>query len=411
VKKEIYLVKDDKFNLESGPLSNLRVVELGTAVAGPMCGMLLAEMGSDVIKIEIPNRGDDSRYWGRTIKDESPYFIHYNRNKKSVTLNLRTEEGRTILKKIIERCDILIENYRPGVMDKLNLSYDDLRKINNRLIFCSISGFGQTGPYQKLGGYDAIIQAMSGIMSVTGEKEGPPLRVGVPITDILTAIYAAYAISLSLFVRERTGKGERIDVSLFDSAVAAMGQWISTYALLGTLPSRFGNKYPLIAPYEPFPTKDVPIVVATGSQQLWESLCKAISRDDLLSDDRFKTNEDRIQPQNRESLSALLSETFSKKGSEEWIHILRKVGIPSGPINTVDKVLNDPHLNMRGTFVDLDHPVLGKIKMTNVVPKLSNTPGKIKSSSPTLGQHTREVLLELGYSNKEIMHFSQKGII
>ncbi|MEM1525359.1 MAG: CoA transferase [Nitrososphaerales archaeon] len=393
------------------PLSNIRVIEFGTAIAGPMCGMLLGDMGADVIKIERPKVGDDSRHWGVLVKGESPYFLNYNRNKRSIALDIRSEEGRSIILKLVEKSDILIENFRPGVMERLKLSYNELSKINPKLIYCSVSGFGQTGPYSKLGGYDFIIQGMCGLMSVTGEPNGPPLRVGVPITDILTAIYAAFSILLALYTREKIGKGQRIDISLFESGVSSVSQWLSIYTASGIITKRFGNKYPIMAPYEPFPTKDGEILVAALNEELWSKLCKAINREDLLNDPRFKTNAERIIPENREALASILSEVFKQKTSQEWLKILWDAEIPAGPINTIDKLVDDPHLKERGDIVEIEHKTLGMIKLFGIVPKLSETKGEISKPPPLLGQHTIEILKELGYKDEDISELLKKGVI
>ena len=393
-----------------GALSGVRVIELGTAIAAPMCGMLLGEMGAEVIKIETPGRGDDARNWGDKVGGESLYFFHYNKNKKSCALNLKDERGREALKRLVARSDVLIENFRPGVMDRLGLSYEKLREVNPRLVYCSVSGFGQWGPYSQLGGYDVIIQGMSGLMSITGEPDGEPLRVGLPITDILAALYAAYSVALTLFWREKTGEGQRIDISLFEAAVGAMGQWISIYSGTGRVPKRFGNRYPLISPYEPIKTRDGYVIVAIGNEDLWRRFCKLIGREDLASDPRFATNQDRIKPENRSALLEILYSVMSGRDSRDWLKELWREGIPAGPINTVDKLLEDEHLRERGMFVNISHPTIGNITAVNVVPKLSAAGGSVKAPSPLLGQHTREVLKLAGYSDAEIDELVKAGV-
>ncbi|TLX97508.1 MAG: CoA transferase [Thaumarchaeota archaeon] len=397
--------------LKSGPLEGIRVLELGTAVAGPLCAALLGDMGADVIKIEAPDHGDDSRRWGTTVKGESPYFVQYNRDKRSIALDIRREEGRAILLKLVRRSDVLIENFRAGTMKRLGLSYPLLRRLNRKIVYCSVSGFGQTGPYSRLGGYDAIIQALSGLMSVTGEANGPPLRVGVPITDILAALYAAFSVTLALLARHRTKSGQLIDVSLFESGVSAVSQWITISNLTGATVRRFGNSYPLLAPYELFQTKDRPIVVAVGNDELWAKLCRIIEREDLVSDPRFRSNPDRIIPANREILTGILQQALIKRPSDSWVIALRDVGIPAGVINSVEDVAHDPQLRARGDFAEVNHSMLGKVEIVAALPKFSDTSGRIRLPSPLLGEHTDEVLRELGLSRREILGLRKSGII
>ncbi len=398
-------------DLNSGPLRDIKVVELGTAIAGPMCGMLLGDMGAEVIKIESPRKGDDSRHWGQTVQGESPYFIQYNRNKRSVALNIKSDEGRNILMKLMKESDVLIENFRPRTMEKLGLSYEKVSKVNPRLVYCSVSGFGQSGPYSELGGYDAIMQGMSGLMAVTGEEGGPPLRVGAPITDILAALYSAFAVSLAIIARERTGKGQWIDVSLFESGLSAVAQWITISALTGKPVRRFGNRYPLLAPYETFSTKDLPIVVGVGNEETWKRFCTAIQREELTNDSRFKTNANRIAPENRTALSKILQSIFLTKSARHWIDLLWGADIPSGTINSIEDLAKDSHLRSRGAFASVKHRSLGEISIVTSMPKLLDTPGSVRLPPPTLGEHTKEVLRELGFPNGEISALKSKGII
>ena len=397
--------------MKRSPLEGVRVLELGTAVAGPLCATLLGDMGADVIKIEAPDHGDDSRRWGTTVKGESPYFVQYNRDKRSIALDIRREEGRAILLKLVRRSDVLIENFRPGTMKRLGLSYGVLRRLNRKIVYCSVSGFGQTGPYNRLGGYDAIIQALSGLMSVTGEAKGPPLRVGVPITDILAALYAAFSVTLALLARHRTNKGQRIDVSLFESGVSAVSQWITISNLTGAPLRRFGNSYPLLAPYELFETKDRPIVVAVGNDELWAKLCRIIEREDLIADLRFRSNPDRILPVNRKVLTRILQQALLKRPSDSWVGAFREVGIPAGVINSVEDVAHDPHLRARGAFAEVNHPALGKVEIVAALPKFSETSWRIRLPPPRLGEHANEVLRELGLSRRDILELRKSGII
>src|SRR3989454_883042 len=403
--------KKSKTCLKSGPLEGIRVLELGTAVAGPLCAALLGDMGADVIKIEAPDHGDDSRRWGTTVKEESPYFVQYNRDKRSIALDIRREEGRAILLKLVKRSDVLIENFRPGTMKRLGLSYALLRRLNRKIVYCSVSGFGQTGPYSRLGGYDAIIQALSGLMSVTGEAKGPPLRVGVPITDILAALYAAFSVTLALFARDRTKGGQLIDVSLFESGVSAVSQWITISKLTGAPVRRFGNSYPLLAPYELFETKDRPIVVAVGNDEHWARLCRTIEREDLIADPRFRSNPDRILPANRKILIGILREALTKRPSDSWVGAFRDAGIPAGVINSIEDLAHDPQLRARGAFAEVKRSTLGKVEIVAALPKFSETPGRIRLPSPRLGEQTDGVLREVGFSRKEILGLRRSGTI
>src|SRR5438445_7814362 len=368
-------------------------------------------MGADVIKIEAPDHGDDSRRWGTPVKEESPYFVQDSRDKRCIALDIRMKEGRAILLKLVKRSDVLIENFRPGTMKRLGLSYPLMRRLNRKIVYCSVSGFGQTGPYSRLGGYDAIIQALSGLMSVTGEANGPPLRVGVPITDILAALYAAFSVTLALFARDRTKGGQLIDVSLFESGVSAVSQWITISKLTGAPVRRFGNSYPLLAPYELFETKDRPIVVAVGNDELWAKLCRIIEREDLIADPRFRSNPDRILPANRETLTGILQQALVKRPSDSWVSAFRDVGIPAGVINSVEDVAHDPQLRARGDFAQVNHSALGKVEIVAALPKFSDTSARIRLPSPRLGEHTDEVLRELGLSRREILGLRKCGII
>ncbi|MEM0383870.1 MAG: CaiB/BaiF CoA-transferase family protein [Candidatus Caldarchaeum sp.] len=392
------------------PLRGVKVVEVGTAIAAPLCTLILSEMGAEVVKVENTSQGDDARLMGRLVKGESLYFFHYNKNKRSLAVDLKTEKGREILTRLVEGSDVFVENFRPGVMKRLGLSYEDLRMVNKRLVYCSVSGFGQTGPYAGLAGYDIVVQAVSGLMSVTGFPDGEPLRTGIPVADILAAVNAAAAVCAALFQRERTGEGTYLDVSLFEAGVAAMGQWISTYVGSGELPTRFGNKYPAIAPYELFKASDGWLVVAVGNERHWRLLCSALGRMDLMEDPRFRDNQSRINPSNREVLAEELSKVFSARTVREWVDLLQRSGIPSGPVNTVKDLLEDPQVKARSLLAKVEHPRLGMMTAVRSVPFQAGGQAFCRPA-PLHGQHTEEVLKQLGYSSAEVEELERLGVV
>lgn len=397
--------------MPSGPLSDIKVVELGSAVSSPLCCLLLAEMGADVIKIEEPGAGDDSRTWGKKVNGESLYFAHYNRGKKSCVVNLKSQKGKEILERLVERSDVVVENLRPGALDKIGLGYDHLKSVNPRLIFCEISGFGDVASLREVAAYDIVVQAMSGLMSITGEPDGEPLRIGLPMVDVLTALFCAFSVSLALRWRDNTGEGQKVGVSLLGSALESVGQWISIYGGTKEVPSRSGNKYPLIAPYEPLKTRDGYVIVAVGTQGQWERLCGIIGTPELANDPRFASNQDRIRPDNRRALIEQLSGIFARRSTSEWAALLRKEKIPGGPVNSIDGIVNDAALHDARMIVDLDHPAMGKVPAAGLVPRFEKSPGKTLGPSPLLGQHTEETLLALGYGSSEISEMEQTGVV
>jgi len=393
------------------PLRGIRVLDLSRVLAGPYCSMMLGDLGAEVIKIEQPEVGDGTRQWGPPFKGgESAYFICLNRNKKSITINLKHPEGIKIIKELVKKSDVLIENFRHGMMDKLGLNYEILKKVNPKLIYCSISAFGSTGPYRDLPGYDFLIQAMGGIMSITGEPTGTPMKVPVAIVDVTAALYATSAILAALIYREKTGKGQKVETSLLEAQVAWLVNVGSNYLISGKVPKRYGNAHPNIVPYQAFKTKDEYIALAIGNDSQWKKFCELAGIKELAENSKFKTNPKRVE--NREELIEILNKVMLKKRGEKWIKLCRDNGIPCGPINTIDKVFSDPQVLNRDMVVEVNHPSAGKIKLAGIPMKLSHTPALIKTSPPLLGEHNNEILSNLlGYDEEKILYLRKEKII
>lgn len=397
--------------MAKGPLSGIMVIDLSRILAGPYCTMLLGDLGAEVIKIEAPGRGDDSRQWGPPwAGGESAYYLSINRNKKSITLNLKTEKGREILRKLIEKGDVLVENFLPGTMERWGLGYKEVCEINPRIIYCSITGYGQYGPYKNRPGYDFIIQAQGGIMSITGPVEGPPMKVGVAIVDVTAGLFAAIAILAALYERESSGKGQYIDIALIDSQVAWLINVASNYLISGDIPRRYGNAHPNIVPYELFKAKDGWFALGVGNDEQWQRLCQVIGCPEIAHDPRFATNPKRVE--NREELIPILQRIFQERRMDEWLTLLIEADIPCAPVNTIDQVLADPHVQARGMVLEVPHPTAGKVRLVGSPLKLSRTPVEIRSHPPLLGEHTEEVLINfLGYTKQEIAQLREEKVI
>lgn len=381
------------------PLEGITVLDLTRVLSGPYGTMLLADMGARVIKIEQPGKGDDTRAWGPPfLEGESAYFLSINRNKESVTLDFKTPEGRRILDRLIARSDVLIENFRPGTLDRIGLDYASLATQHPKLIMCSISGFGQTGPRRPEAGYDAVIQAEAGLMSITGGSDGPPYRLGVAIGDIVTGMFAAQGVLLALFARERTGRGQLVDIAMLDSVAALLTYQAAAYFATGTAPRRIGNRHPTIVPYETFSASDGEFVIAVGNDDLWRRFCTAAGLED---EERFATNRQRVTQY--DELKPILAEALRRDTRQGWLDRLKAAGVPCGSVRDIAELFADPQLAAREMIASVDHEAIGSLRLLGVPVKLSDTPGSVRTAPPTLGQHTEAVLKnDLGLSQREI---------
>src|SRR3989440_4776344 len=373
------------------PLSDVVVVDLSRVFAGPYCTMMLGDMGATVIKVEQPGKGDDTRQFGPPyVAGESAYYLGLNRNKYSITLDFNNPEHKKRLLEIVSSATVLVENFRPGALKRQGLDYESLRAINPGLIYCSISGYGHAGPYAMRPGYDFVAQAESGIMSVTGDIEGEPQRVGSPVADISAGMFACMSILAALHVREKTGEGQRIDISLLEAAVSLLGNVSSNYLISGEEAVRYGNGHPNIVPYQAFRTQDGYIVVSCGNDRIYQTFCHLLEREDLATDPRFATNPQRVR--NRKELVPILQEVFLQRKTDDWLTELRAVGIPCGPINTVSQVFSDPQLQARGFVWECEHPTAGTIKLSGSPIRLSETPTRLYKAPPLLGEDNDALL-------------------
>jgi len=400
------------------PLANIRILDITRALAGPYCTMMLGDLGADVIKVERPGVGDETRGWGPpfvgksygTYPGESAYFIAANRNKRSVTVNIQSVEGQEIIHKLAGISDVLVENYRTGDLDKLGLGYPDLHRPYPKLIYCSVSGYGRTGPYADHPGYDAILQAEAGMMSITGPVDGPPSRAGIPIIDITSGMFAATAILAALRARDLTGEGQLVDISLFDSHVALLTNVASNYLVGGEPPRRYGNAHPNLVPYDSFSARDGWFIVGVANDKQWGLLCDLISRPEWKSDSRFASNRNRVA--NREALVAELNRIFSDRDVDNWLADLTKAGLPCGRINSIPEVFSHPQAQAREMTLESEHSSAGTVRMPGFPYKFSQTPAEIQRPPPLLGEHTEEVLTGLlSYSPEGVASLRNKGAI
>ncbi len=392
------------------PLDGIRVLDLTQIMAGPYCTMMLGDMGADVIKVEKPNGGDDARRMGPPfIEGESAAFLGINRNKRSIVVDLRADRGRELAQRMARESDILVQNFRPGAIERMGLGYEQVREINPAVVYCTISGFGATGPYARRGGFDLVTQGMSGLMSVTGHPGAPPTKIGVPICDLNAGMFAALGILTAYINRLRTGQGQHVDTSLLEAGIAYTFWESAMYFATGDAPGPGGSAHRLTAPYQAFETSDGYVNIGAANQANWERLCAAIGRDELVSDARFAEPKDRMN--NLDDLVSTLERTFAQQTSEHWLDVLESANVPAGPIYDLAQMYDDPQVRAREMMVETEHPVAGSVKNIGIPIKLSETPGRFQRPAPTLGQHTDGVLRDLGCSDAEIESLRADGVV
>jgi formyl-CoA transferase len=394
-------------HLVAGPLHGIRVIDLTRALAGPYCTLMLGDMGADVIKIELPGAGDETRSWGPPFVDgESSYFMTVNRNKRSVTLDLKSESGLEALRRLLKTADVLVENFRPGAMDRLGLGFEQAKTLNPSLVFCSVSGFGQTGPRARQPAYDAILQGMGGIQSVTGEADGVPTRVGVPMADIASGMFAAYAVATALFWRERDPerRGQWIDTSMLGGQVAMLTYQAGRYFATGQPPGRIGNRHASIAPYEMYKTADGWVNVGVANEPMWQRFCHALGLESLLSDERFANNAIRVA--NRDALNECIEHRLHRLSTQRVIDLLTQAEVPVGPVYTLDQTFADPQSQHLEMSIPTPHPKAPDWRTPGFPYRLSETRAEVRMPAPLLGEHTEQVLREIGYSDDELRQFS-----
>lgn len=392
------------------PLQGIRVIDFSQILAGPFCTMLLADMGADVVKVEKPNGGDDTRRYGPPfIEGESAAFLTLNRNKRSIVLDLKSEQGLGVVRRMLADADVMLHNFRPGVVERMGLGYADVSALNPAIVYCAVSGFGTTGPYSQRAGFDLVAQGMSGLMSINGFPDSPPAKVGVPMADLNTGMFCAYGVLTAYINRLATGKGQHVDASLLESGMAYTLYESATYFATGEVAGPLGSAHRMIAPYQAFATQDGYINIGAANQNNWERMCRAVGRDDLLDDARFASNPERMV--NIQSLTPIMEETFRTQTTAHWVEILERAGVPCGPIYNIEQVYADPHVQSRDMAVELQHPKAGGIRNIGVAVKLSDTPGSVRTPAPLLGQHTDEVLAEFGCADAEIAALRQSGAL
>ncbi len=393
------------------PLSGIRVLDLTRVLAGPFCTMILNDLGAEVIKIEIPKKGDDSRAFGPFLQERSLYFLSINRGKKSLSLNLKHPAGKKILKELVKKADVLVENYRPGTMEKLGLGYDILKDINPRLIYAAASGFGHTGPYSQRPAYDILAQAMGGIMSITGWPGSAPTRVGMSLGDITASLFTAIGITTALYQREKTGKGQKVDVAMLDCQVAILENALARYQAESKNPEPLGNRHPTISPFQAYKASDDYFVISIGNDSLWKTLCQTLERPDLIDDPRFKTN--KLRTENIEVLNIILESIFTTRTAQTWLNLFESAHIPCAPINNIENVMKDPQVLARHMIVDAEDPEIGTVKIAGNPIKMDTVPDPpLQSKAPDIGEHNEEILTNhLEMSREELKKLKEEGVI
>ena len=394
----------------AGALNGFRVLDLSRILSGPYCTMVLADFGAEVIKVERPDSGDDTRQWGPPFLDgESAYYLSINRNKRSITVDLGQAAGREIIYALVRTSDVAVENFRPGTADRIGVGYERLRQENPRLVYCSISGFGQDGPYRDRPGYDALAQAMSGMMAITGEPGGPPTKHGMSIADIGAGMWAALAIVAALLARERTGEGQFIDISLLDAQLSWLSYAAGAFFATGEDPARYGSAHPSIVPYQPFATADGHLMLAVGNDRLWQRFCDVVGQPELATRPGYATSAERVV--NRDTVIALVAAIMRERSTAAWMDVLGAAGIPAGPINSVGQALTDAHVLAREMVVALPHPTVGSVSTIGNPARFSGTPVEIRSAPPLLGQHTDDILRSLGYADADVADLRARGVV
>jgi crotonobetainyl-CoA:carnitine CoA-transferase CaiB-like acyl-CoA transferase len=393
------------------PLEGFRVLDLSRILAGPYCTMILGDQGAEVIKVERPGTGDDTRTWGPPfVGGESAYYLCCNRNKKSIAIDLKKPAGADLVRELAKTSDVFIENFTPGLTKGFGLDYETLRAINPRLVYASISAYGQDGPYKDRPGYDMVLSAVGGLMYITGERDGNPCKVGVAITDVLTGVYASGAITSALLWRERSGKGQYLDVSLLDAQISGLANIASNYLVAGKEATRWGTAHESIIPYQVFNTKDRPIAIAAANQKLWTNFCIALGKWEWVENVLFESNPKRVE--NREVLLPLIKDVLARKTCDEWMEILVAAAVPCGPVNDMEHLFADPQVKHRNMIAEVQHPTIGTLRLGGVPIKYSETPGSIRRHPPLLGEHTDEVMSEvLEYSPEKIAGLRDGGVI
>ena len=397
--------------MASGILSGITVLDLTRVMSGPYCTLMLADMGARVIKIEHPRRGDDTRAWGPPfVAGESVYFLSVNRNKESLTVDFKDPDGRRILDALVARADVLVENFQPGTLKRLGLDYESLAPRVPRLVYASISGYGHTGPLKNLPGYDAVAQAEGGLMSITGDPDGPPYRLGLPIADLAAGLFAAQGVLLALLARASTNRGRHVDISMFDSVAGLLTYQAANYLATGHNPPRMGNAHASIVPYGTFDTRDGQLMLAVGNDDQWQRFCGVAGMPELANDVRFATNPQRVA--NRELLWPIVAQVLSARDRDDWTERLRAVAVPCGPVRTIGEMMADAQLEARGMLGSVHHPTAGNVRLLANPVKLSNTPALPDTPAPLLGQHTEAILTgELGMSAEEFGELRRRQVV